>query len=55
MVSVLGAGAAKHKLSSSTVCPGDMELRLKMKRDGEDGRLALVKWDRGAVSREDRG
>lgn len=34
------AGAAKHQLSS-TDCPGDMELRLKMKREGEDGWLRL--------------
>lgn len=48
MVKTWGIRAERHQ-TSSTVCPGDMGQQGG--GEGEDGRLATVKWDSGAGSK----
>lgn len=56
MVKTSGIRASEHQ-ASNTVCPGDVERRERGEggggKEGEDGWLATVKWDRGAVSKAD--
>lgn len=57
MVKTSGIRATEHQ-ASNTVCPGDMERRERGRgggggKEGENGWLATVKWDSGAVSKAD--